>query len=103
VTDFVDIPGASGARYRFRRATFEDLPVNAGNVLAMTGGKARPRAVLCATARSLARARPALGEALSGRSATLYVRLNMARAVRDAEHADIVAAMEPEVVLADLG
>ena len=36
------------------------------------------------------------------RGAALFVRLNVARTVREAEHADIVAAVEPLRVLDDL-
>lgn len=104
MSEFLDIPGASGTPYRFRRMTLAELPVMAGNVVAVSGGKTRPGVLLCATARSLAGAASALGEALASRSAaTLYVRLNVARAVREAEHADIVAAATPDLVLSDLG
>jgi len=101
--DFLDISGASGAAYRFRRATPADLPVMAGNLLVMTGASARPKVLFCGAARSLARAAPVVTEALkANRNARLFVRLNVARAVREAEHADIVAAVAPEAEASDL-
>jgi len=104
VTDFLDVPGASGARYRFRRTALDALPVNAGNVVAVEGKAGKARYLLCAATRSLARAETALREALGDqRSAAVYVRLNVARTVREAEHADIAAAVEPLRVLDDLG
>lgn len=104
VTDFLDVTGASGARYRFRRAVLDALPVNAGNVVAVDGKGGKARFLLCAATRSLARAEATLREALSDQhSAAVYVRLNVARTVREAEHADIVAAVEPLRVLDDLG
>ena len=101
VSDFLDVLGASGARYRFRRVRLTELPVTAGNVVVF-GANGR-RALVCATARSLARAADPLREALGARrGARLYVRLNVSRAVREAEHADIAAALEPQSVLPEI-
>lgn len=101
--DFLDVPGASGTQYRFRRASVAELPVNAGNVVAVAGASARPRFVLCAATRSLHRAAPAIDAALrEAKGAKLFIRLNVARAVREAEHADIVAAVQPDADLPDL-
>lgn len=97
MNDFLDIRGLSGALYRFRRAKLADLPVTAGNVVVVTGGPDRPQFRLCGTARSLCRAVPALQDALvDHRGARVFVRLNVARSVREAEHADIVAAVQPD-------
>jgi hypothetical protein len=101
VSDFLDVPGASGARYRFRRVRLTELPVTAGNVVAF-GANGR-RALLCATARGLARAAGPLREALRAhRGVRLYIRLNVAREVREAEHADIAAALNPQSVLPEI-
>ncbi|TAJ73380.1 MAG: hypothetical protein EPO51_05095 [Phenylobacterium sp.] len=102
--DFLDVPGASGAQYRFRRATMAELPMTAGNVIAVVGVPAKRRFLLCGAARSLNRAAPQIEAALrEARKAQVYIRLNIARAVREAEHADIVAAVCPEAELPDLG
>jgi hypothetical protein len=101
--DFIDVPGASGAQYRYRRATLEALPATAGNIVAVVGSPARRRFLLCAAARSLVRARPHLEAVLrENRTATLFIRLNVARESREAEHADIVAAVAPAADVPDL-
>jgi len=102
VSDFIDIPGASGAQYRFRKAAPSDLPATAGNLVVATGQAGRLKVLLCGAARSLSQAAPAAAEALKeNRKARLYVRLNVARTTREAEHQDIVAAVAP-VAVADL-
>ena len=101
--DFLDVPGASGATYRFRHAKLAELPATAGNVVVVAGTPARPRYLACGAARGLSAAAPALEALLGGtRGARLYIRLNVARGVRQAEHADIVAAVAPEADLPDL-
>lgn len=101
--DFLDVSGASGAQYRFRRASLGELPMTAGNVVAVSGPPSKPRFLLCGAARSLSRAEPAIQAALgAARDAKLFIRLNVAAAVREAEHADISAAVEPEANLPDL-
>ena len=60
--------------------------------------------LLCGAARSLVHAAPAAADALqANRGASLYVRLNVARTVREAEHADIVAGVSPAAEISDLG
>jgi len=100
--DFLDVPGASGTRYRFRRTTVAELPAAAGAVVAVAGPPARQRFLLCAATPSLSRAASAIDATLQSRSAQVFIRLNVSRAVRDAEHADIVAAIRPETDLLDL-
>lgn len=101
--DFLDVPGASGTQYRFRRAEMAELPITAGNVVAVSGGGPQRRFLLCGAAPSLNRAAPALETALrETREAELFVRLNVSRATREAEHADIVAAVSPETDFPDL-
>jgi hypothetical protein len=103
MSEFIDLAGASGTTYRFRQVELGDLPATAGNLVVASGAPARPKAWLCAVAPSLSRARPAATEALKAhRDARLYVRLNVARTVREAEHADLVAGVSPEAVVNDL-
>ena len=100
MTDFVDLKGASGQAYRFRRA-----PAGAAHV--PTAGNF---AVLKIEARGFKML--ALGMSLDlstaeaeGRVADpkgvgqLYTRLNIARATRVAEHEDILAQYNPPVVV----
>lgn len=101
--DFIDVPGASGAVYRFRRTTLAELPAMAGNVLVAVGVTARLQVLFCGAARSLARAAPVVAEALNDHpGARLFVRFNVARTVREAEHADIVAAVAPQAQAPDI-
>ena len=103
MSDFLDIAGASGAQYRFRSTAPAELPQMAGNLLVASGPPARLKVLFCGAARSLVQAAPVVAETLkANRNARLFVRLNVARAVREAEHADIVAAVAPEVEAADL-
>ena len=101
--DFLDVPGASGTQYRFRRIGLGELPATAGNVVAVAGSPPKPRFLYCGAARSLNRAVPALEAFLRDRrGAAIFVRLNVARTVREAEHADIVAAVRPEAEAPEL-
>jgi hypothetical protein len=102
MSDFVDVPGASGAQYRFRRADPAQLPPTAGNLLVAAGRPGRLDVLHCEAASSLAQAAPAAAEVLkANRQARLYVRLNVARTTREAEHQDIVAATIPREGAAD--
>ena len=101
--DFLDVPGASGAHYRFRRVDRDGLPPGGGNLVAVGGAPPHRRLLLCGTARSLVRAAPALEAALANPAAAVFVRLNVARAAREAEHADIVAAVRPDADLPEIG
>ena len=101
--DFIDVPGASGAAYRFRSADLNQLPPTAGNLVVVAGPPARRRYVACGAARSLNEAAPAVKAVLADcKGARLFVRLNVARTIREAEHADIAAAVQPEADLPDL-
>lgn len=103
MTDFVELQGASGAHYRFRRATLADLPAMAGNVVVASGAPAKLKVRFCGAARSLVQAAPAIGQTLSThRGANLYIRLNVSRTTREAEHADLVAGLSPEAHTGDL-
>lgn len=103
MAEFLDIVGASGTPYRFRRASPQELPATAGNLVVATGSAARLKVLFAGAARSLARAEPVVSETLkANKAARLFVRLNVARTVREAEHADIVAGVSPETEAADL-
>lgn len=103
MTNFVDLQGASGARYRFHRATVAELPAMSGNVVVASGAAARVKVRFCGTARSLAQAASAIGQRLSAhRGANLYIRLNVSRATREAEHADLIAGVSPDAHAGDL-
>jgi len=97
MTDFVDLQGASGAHYRFRHTDLAALPAMAGNAVVAAGPPTKLKVLFCGSTRSLAGAAPKIRETLAGRrDARLYVRLNVARTTREAEHADLVAGLKPE-------
>lgn len=99
MTDFIDIIGASGEAYRFHRiAASQAPPAGAGNFVYLDRSGASPRVVCCGTAITLVQAESARGQALAHGGGDLYVRLNIARATRDAEHADIIQAHRPVIV-----
>ncbi|HEX7946327.1 MAG TPA: hypothetical protein VF495_16790 [Phenylobacterium sp.] len=90
--DFVELTGASGATYRFRRvAAGETLQRIAGNyaVLKARAGGFSVRFVGATNDLSQVRAE-CPPEVMKG--AHLYVRLNVPRAPREAELADLAAA-----------
>jgi hypothetical protein len=100
----LDLTGASGAVYRFRLVgDLNDLPVMAGNFVCVRGDGGG-EIVCCGTARSLVQARGVWAAAVKEHKADqLYVRLNVSRSLREAEHEDIVQAARPPLVLTDIG
>ncbi len=89
--DFVDLTGASGASYRFRRvAPGETLQRIAGNFALLksraTGFTVRYLGAINDLSQARAECPPA---ALKGTH--LYVRLNVPRGPREAEQADLAA------------
>lgn len=95
---FIDLVGASGAQYRFRKIEGQ-LPPMGGNFVCVHRDTDGLRVVGCGKARTLARA---LAEDIKslGAQGELYVRLNVSGALRDSEHEDLVAALpQPLTVL----
>ena|SRR3990167_7896701 len=98
---FIDISGASGVNYRFR--LWPDgtghLPI-AGNFIVVLEGAFPVEVVVIGMTNDLSQARTApktKGEA------RVYTRLNVARATREAEHADLVARWPKARVVAEKG
>ncbi|UTP38457.1 hypothetical protein M9M90_14690 [Phenylobacterium sp. LH3H17] len=84
---FIDLSGVSGAKYRFRlwRDGTDHLPI-AGNFVVVLEGSAEVAVIGMTNDLSQARsATKAKGEA------HVYTRLNVARATREAEHADLLS------------
>jgi hypothetical protein len=99
MSDFVDLPGASGAVYRFQRVQDLDaLPAIAGNYVYVRG-EGRALKVICAgTGDTLAKARKGWPEAVAQHGAeALFVRRNVSRRSRAQEHRDIVERAAPEI------
>jgi hypothetical protein len=94
--DFIDLQGASGAKYRFRHWPAEagHAPM-AGNyaVAREEGGKLKVVALGQSLDLSLCRAEATKGR---GPGVHLFTRLNVARSTRESEHEDLQAALKSE-------
>ena len=91
--EFVELRGASGAAYRFRAWPESDHHTpTAGNfaVLAFEGPEVT--IVGLGVCSDLSRAKQLAQATLADAPGQLFTRLNVSRAVRDAEHEDLVAA-----------
>lgn len=85
---FIDLRGASGQAYRFRLwPEGEAHPPIAGNFAIVQDG-ASPKVLVVGVSNDLSGARPKTRD----RSGHIYTRLNVSRALREAEHADLAAA-----------
>ena len=104
MNEFVDIPGASGAAYRFRRiADLTQMPAEAGNFIIFRLASDQGEIICCGAASSLARADKVWAAAVEQHAAdAIFVRLNISRNVRDAEHQDIVQHYRPAMVVAEV-
>ena len=103
--EFVDLRGASGTFYRFRLWPEGGAhPPIAGNYVVLREDDAQEggfKVLLAGVTGDLSQAQTAGKRALTkDPMARLYTRLNVARAVRSAEHDDIVAAYKPQVASA---
>ena len=98
--EFVDLKGASGTFYRFRLWPEGGVhPPIAGNYVVLREDEAAPRVLLAGVTSDLSQAAAECRKALTKEpAARLYTRLNVARAVRSAEHDDIVAEHKPTAV-----
>lgn len=100
--DWIDVGGASGEVYRFRRASGEALPAAAGNFLYVRA-TAGLDIVCSGTANNLGRAEALRAELVDEYGPVdLYVRLNVVRARREHELGDLCEQHLPKRVAADL-
>jgi hypothetical protein len=102
--DFIDLQGASGTPYRFRRRPdgASHLPT-AGNYVLVQESASGFKVMTVGVSLDLSRLRPP-GPARAGRRQThLFTRLNVARAARSAEHEDLVANYSPAKVVGEDG
>jgi len=88
--DFIDVPGASGVAYRFRLwPRGERPPPMAGNYIVARQTREAVEVMLVGVASDLSRVNAE--ELRTAPDVHLFTRLNFARTIRTAEHADIVA------------
>jgi hypothetical protein len=100
--EFVDLRGVSGTLYRFRLWPEGGAhPPIAGNYIVLREDANGPKVLLAGITSDLSQAaNESRKAAAKDPSARLYTRLNVARAVRAAEHEDIVAEYKPAVLSA---
>ena len=89
MNDFIDLTGASGATYRFRRRAVagDHLPI-AGNFALVTLVDGKVTVTTLGKSNDLSR----LVAPTELPEAQVYTRLNVARAIRTSEHDDLAAA-----------
>lgn len=95
MNDFIDLEGASGAKYRFRLwPEGRRHPPMAGNFVCIRGQGKRATIVHVGETLDLSSARDQLAPEVAQQTTYLYTRLNISRAIRNAEHQDLAARYE---------
>jgi hypothetical protein len=99
LTDHLDIQGASGTRYRFRRVQNPStLPAEGGNFLYVKEGAEGVVVIGSGASETLHQAHDLWKQAVERHGAeAIYVRLNIGRAQRLREHEDIAAENGPDM------
>ena len=95
MSSFLDLVGASGTAYRFRKPDGAVSPIG-GNFVYVRVQDGEARVVCCGRARSLgwALSKPIwLSDENASTDDQLYVRLNAIGAIRANEHEDLVAGL----------
>jgi len=92
--DHLELQGASGARYRFRRVKDPGaLPAEGGNFVYVKYTDDHPKVIGCGAGETLHQARDLWSRAVEQHGAeAIYIRLNIARKQRLSEHQDIIEA-----------
>ncbi len=97
MSDFIELAGSSGARYRFQRVSDPTaLPAIAGNFVYIRG-RGEELSVVCAgTGETLQHAGRLWADAVRDHQVeALFVRRNVSRRSREQEHLDIVEHYSP--------
>lgn len=91
--DFIDLEGASGARYRFRLwpEGTPHTPVGGNYVYVRDGDDGGFAVLQVGETNDLSKARAGWAAAAKRGATHVMTRLNVSRAIRSAEHADIAA------------
>jgi len=100
--DFIDLQGASGASYRFRRRRegASHLP-SAGNYVLVQETGDGFKVLTVGAVLDLSLLRPPAQPRAGRRAKYLFTRLNVVRAVRTQEHEDLVASYRPPEVVSE--
>lgn len=93
----IDVPGASGQSYRFRR--LDDIaapPATAGNFIYVRWDPLQPVILYLGEADSLSAVHGRWAEAQAKHQASeIFVRLNVGREIRQQEHEDLLQRQSP--------
>ena len=97
MSDFIDLAGASGGRYRFQRVDDPaNLPAIAGNFVYVRGEGENLVVVCAGTDETLGKAGRRWAEAVRDHQAeAMFIRKNVSRRSRELEHRDIVEQRRP--------
>jgi hypothetical protein len=94
--DFIELQGASGAVYRFRLwpSGADHQPI-AGNYVCVRADGDNVQVVHVGETIDLSELRKTLPKKVRDATTQVYTRLNVARAIRHAEHDDLMARDQP--------
>ena len=100
--EFIDLQGASGASYRFRRRLegASHLP-SAGNYVLVQETSTGFKVLTVGAVLDLSLLRPPAQPRAGRKAKHLFTRLNIVRAVRKLEHEDLVASYRPAEVVSE--
>ncbi len=104
VKTFIDLTGASGVVYRFRKATGELSPIG-GNFVYVREVEGDLRAVCCGKSRSIGwviTKRAWFSDHHAHPDDLLYIRLNAGAAIRDREHEDLLEGLPRPFVIYEI-
>jgi hypothetical protein len=97
--DFIDLKGASGAEYRFRLwPEGAAHPPIAGNYVFLKEAPGGFTVLLVGVTNDLSAARGDWGKVAKRGATHVFTRLNVARALRTTEHADLAAGYKAALV-----
>lgn len=98
MNEFIDLEGASGAKYRFRLwPEGRHHPPMAGHFACIRRHGKGSTLLLVGESLDLSRVREDLAEEVKQQTTHIYTRLNVSRAIRTAEHEDLAAKHEPVI------
>ena len=101
---FFDLTGASGAAYRFRKATGELSPIG-GNFAYVREAEGSLTVVCCGKSRSIGwvvTKRAWFSDDHAQPDDLLYIRLNAGAAIRDREHEDLLEGLPRPFVIYEI-
>lgn len=90
--EFVDLVGASGTAYRFRLWTDRSRPPMAGNYVLMRPDPGGATLMVIGVTNDLSRLPDPSPVSADAEASQMFIRLNVARAIRISEHEDLAAA-----------